>query len=755
MKVGALEFDLIANIARLQKDLDQAKKLVSDTASHVEGVIGKMNNVFATLGVGLSAAGIVAFIKSGIDAADHLNKLSQRTGIATDSLSQLQYAAKLADVSNETLTTGIRKLNQAIAEGLSGDRQKIAMFKALGITTDDLGKGTQHVMFKMADAYSIARDGAGKVAFSTALMGKAGDEMIPLLNGGSAAIKDLMKEADRLGLTIGPEFAEKAEAWNDNMTRMSTGSQKLAILLATNVVEALGKAQQAFIDAGKEGSKFHAIITGLNVLFYGDDQHQNNVKQVESAEQILKLENAILTSRSKAAEASAAGNEREAAIHEKTAKRREKLLEAAKAEYEMHRRFGKVLGEEEDKAKAAAAAVKKAREEGTVLKVPNAESANAYDALLHKIQEHIDLAQLEIDATHKVTEEEKFALKIRSELDVLMKKYPGLSRAMVEAKLRESDATAQKNEKLKEEVKYARELAKFLETQDAELAAADKARTDERDRVNKSIADEGRTLKDANERLQLEHQLIGENDAARALSIGNLDIEIKRRNQIEEINRNLLLGEKERNAAIAAINSNSALERQMVTQRTAADDFERTWGGAFRNTEDALVEFVKTGKLSFSSLVSSILSGFARLAIQNNIVNPLYKWFFNSFGPGISLPSMSSSAFSPGGLASSGFGTGAAFGNLDFGGFFADGGFLEPGKWGIAGERGPEPIYGGRTGATVQPAGGGGDHFEFHVTNIVGSVATQGDLDRSMQVLEGRLMKKLARSRTHGGVMSE
>lgn len=41
-----------------------------------------------------------------------------------------------------------------------------------------------------------------------------------------------------------------------------------------------------------------------------------------------------------------------------------------------------------------------------------------------------------------------------------------------------------------------------------------------------------------------------------------------------------------------------------------------------------------------------------------------------------------------------------------FGGFFADGGFLSPGEWGIAGENGPEPIFGGSTGMTVIPNGG-------------------------------------------------
>lgn len=42
-----------------------------------------------------------------------------------------------------------------------------------------------------------------------------------------------------------------------------------------------------------------------------------------------------------------------------------------------------------------------------------------------------------------------------------------------------------------------------------------------------------------------------------------------------------------------------------------------------------------------------------------------------------------------------------------FAGMFADGGHIPAGKWGIAGERGPEPVFGGRAGATVFPSSGG------------------------------------------------
>ena len=41
--------------------------------------------------------------------------------------------------------------------------------------------------------------------------------------------------------------------------------------------------------------------------------------------------------------------------------------------------------------------------------------------------------------------------------------------------------------------------------------------------------------------------------------------------------------------------------------------------------------------------------------------------------------------------------------NIPMAGKFAKGGYIPPGMWGITGEKGPEPIYGGNAGVTVLP----------------------------------------------------
>ena len=276
---------ITADADKAVKEIDRLKGAFSNGMKSVES-----SAAFATKAIGLLAAGGLALnfansIKQAIDLADSLNKLSQRTGVAVENLSQLQYAAKLSDVSADLLTGSFKKLNVSIASGVAGDKEKIAIFQSLGITlTDTAGKtkSADKVMLELAESYSKAKDGAGKVALSNNLMGKSGEEMIPFLNGGKDAIIALMKEADKLGLTISTDFAKQAEEFNDNLFRMQQSSQKLTIALAGDFVSGLGKAMKAMADATIEGGKLQGIIAGIQMLLTGDDRHKNNVANLNS-----------------------------------------------------------------------------------------------------------------------------------------------------------------------------------------------------------------------------------------------------------------------------------------------------------------------------------------------------------------------------------------------------------------------------------------------------------------------------------------
>jgi hypothetical protein len=119
----------------------------------------------------------------------------------------------------------------------------------------------------------------------------------------------------------------------------------------------------------------------------------------------------------------------------------------------------------------------------------------------------------------------------------------------------------------------------------------------------------------------------------------------------------------------------------------------------------ALSDFFKnptSAKSFFKALEADIM----QLITQLLILKPLAEAIKGTFSSGDLVGSFVGAFNSAG----SGFGKlFEGFGKL-FSGFFAEGGFIPAGQWGVVGERGPEPAFGGRTGLTVAPAMAGGGH---------------------------------------------
>jgi len=87
--------------------------------------------------------------------------------------------------------------------------------------------------------------------------------------------------------------------------------------------------------------------------------------------------------------------------------------------------------------------------------------------------------------------------------------------------------------------------------------------------------------------------------------------------------------QKERSATVGATR---ALANYADEARRTADQVEQAFTRSFNGLEDALVDFVRTGKLSFGSLVDSILADLARIAIRQSITGPLSQALGSLFG---------------------------------------------------------------------------------------------------------------------------
>ena len=201
---------------------------------------------------------------------------------------------------------------------------------------------------------------------------------------------------------------------------------------------------------------------------------------------------------------------------------------------------------------------------------------------------------------------------------------------------------------------------------------------------------------------------------------------------------------------------------------------------AFKGAEDALVSFVKTGKLDFKSLVDSILEDLARMAIRQSITKPLFNALSSAIGGGLS-----------GGLGGGGGGLSTSdliaqdntfYGNTFPAGSFASGGYVNRPTLGLIGEGGESELIipqsklasamaryqsGARGGAIVPGgnnanggggsgyAGGGnvtvnyqGDILNFEGQNYVKQSDVGGIISAAANAGEARTMKTLKNSRS-------
>lgn len=251
---GTFETDM----KRASRETEKAAKKMQQDLETAGKAIG--------LAFAAAATAVAALVKKSIDNADELSKLSQKVGISVESLSALAFQANLSGVEIEGMQTALVKFNKTIGESAGGSKKQAATFAAMGISLRDAQgnlKSTETLLGNVADKFSEYEDGAAKTTLAVNLFGRAGADMIPMLNGGSKAMAEAAQEAKDLGQVIGSETGKQAEQFNDNMTRAGMLATGFGNVLAAKLLPALVGVTDEFIRGEKESKGFEDAADGL------------------------------------------------------------------------------------------------------------------------------------------------------------------------------------------------------------------------------------------------------------------------------------------------------------------------------------------------------------------------------------------------------------------------------------------------------------------------------------------------------------
>jgi len=260
------------------RELALVLKLVADQfqqeLKNSQSALGQFNNFIKDWKVQLTAAGsaLFAVAQSTANFGEEALKGAQKAGITVETFTALSYAAKLANLDQQQLTTGLKTLSVNMVEASQNTGTGEALFRRLGVSaTDATGKlrPTEDLLLDLAEVFAKSADGAGKSEAAVKLFGKTGLDLIPFLNQGKSGITALMAEAQRLGVVLSKEDAEAANQFNDQMKTLEAATRGLTLQLGKELLPAFTQLLKSMADltAGPVGSLFKTEIQGWSAIF--------------------------------------------------------------------------------------------------------------------------------------------------------------------------------------------------------------------------------------------------------------------------------------------------------------------------------------------------------------------------------------------------------------------------------------------------------------------------------------------------------
>lgn len=220
---------------KLEAGLKRAQAQLSAFGGSVRSLGLKFAGVGAAMLTPLAAAA-----KIFADYGDSVAKAARRTGITTESLSELQFAAGQSGVEVSSLENGIRRMQRTIYDAGRGTSTATDALGELGITVEQLNKLSPEEQFtRLGDALSRIEDDTQRAAVAMTVFGRSGTEMLPLFENGAAGVELLRKEARELGLSLGGEDAAAAERLTDAMSRVKNTMRAVSVTIGAALAPAL------------------------------------------------------------------------------------------------------------------------------------------------------------------------------------------------------------------------------------------------------------------------------------------------------------------------------------------------------------------------------------------------------------------------------------------------------------------------------------------------------------------------------------
>ena len=280
IRAGRAFVELFADDSKLVRGLRQAEQKLKAFGDSIRNLglkaIGLGSAILAPLG---------AAAKTFADMGSRMWDMAKRTGVSVEALSALSYAAEQSGAGVDAFENGIRRMQRTLYDAGRGLSTATDSLAELGLTIQDLEGLSPEAQFRLlADRLDRIEDPSRKAALAMTIFGRSGTELLPMLEGGAAALDAYEKHARDLGLIMSTEDAAAADVFGDalsdlwkvlKMSAFAVGAalaptlkdlSERIVRAAKTVTEWVRENQGFIVSALKVAAVVVAVGIGLTVL---------------------------------------------------------------------------------------------------------------------------------------------------------------------------------------------------------------------------------------------------------------------------------------------------------------------------------------------------------------------------------------------------------------------------------------------------------------------------------------------------------
>lgn len=217
--------------------------------------------------------------KESASAAKEIKTLASVTGQSAEEVQELQYAGDMIGVSYDRIRDSLKEVTNKMQEAKDGSGDAAAAFNSLGVNiynADGSLRDANDVFNDTIDALGHVQNRTERDAIAMDIMSESAQELNPLIEKGSKALKDYAAEAHEMGYVLDDEaiaaLTETDAAQQKLLKTQEAVTKQISAEYAPYMTEALGdtadfiqKIGKAFVESGVV-DKFGSILSSATQI---------------------------------------------------------------------------------------------------------------------------------------------------------------------------------------------------------------------------------------------------------------------------------------------------------------------------------------------------------------------------------------------------------------------------------------------------------------------------------------------------------